>query len=115
MNVRERVADIFRELAGDAAGRLAADRYLADVNSRITAAIAESRKKAAVLAADHVGFHVVDWQAFRFPICSRTRKPNQPLEAPRFMSPLFRIFRLRFTERFHFEKTDCAFARIAHR
>jgi hypothetical protein len=63
MSAREKVSEIFREIAGGAADRLAADRYLADVNSRITAAIAASENESEVLSADHLGFHLVDWQA----------------------------------------------------
>ena len=63
MSTRDKVAGIFRELAGEYADRLAATRFLADVNSRITAAIARSQEEADILAADGIGFHLVDWQA----------------------------------------------------
>jgi len=63
MSASEKVTEIFRELAGDDAERLAATRFLADVNSRITTSIARSQEKADILAADHIGFHLIDWQA----------------------------------------------------
>jgi hypothetical protein len=63
MSAREKVAVIFRELAGEKAERLDASRFLADVNSRITGAIASSRREADILAADRIGFHLVDWQS----------------------------------------------------
>ena len=63
MSAREKVAAIFRELAGEKAERLDASRYLADVNSRITAAIAASQAEGDILAADSIGFHLIDWQA----------------------------------------------------
>ncbi len=63
MSVREKVVEIFGELAPEKADRLAADRYLADVNSRITAAIARSDAESDILSADHLGFHLVDWQS----------------------------------------------------
>jgi hypothetical protein len=63
MSAREKVAAIFRELAGEKAERLDGSRYLADVNSRITTAIASSQEEADVLNADQVGFHLIDWQA----------------------------------------------------
>src|SRR5258708_27849338 len=63
MSARDKVASIFREMAGDKAKRLDASLYLADVNSRITAAIARSEGEADMLTADQIGFHLVDWQA----------------------------------------------------
>jgi hypothetical protein len=63
MTAHEKVIIIFREMAGAKAERLSATHFAADVNSRITAAIAESQEERAVLAADHIGFHLVDWHA----------------------------------------------------
>ena len=63
MSSREKVTAIFRELAGDKSERLDASRYLADVNSRITTALAHGEEEAAILHDDQIGFHLVDWQA----------------------------------------------------
>jgi hypothetical protein len=63
MSAREKVGEIFRELVPDRADRLAGDRYLADVNSRITAAIARTDTESDILSAGHLGFHLVDWQS----------------------------------------------------
>lgn len=63
MSAREKVTEIFRELSGKDADRLATTRFLADVNSRIAGAIARSKGDADIVAADDVGFHLVDWQA----------------------------------------------------
>ena len=64
MSSREKVTAIFRELAGDKSERLDAARYLADVNSRITTALAHGKEEeAAILHDDQIGFHLVDWQA----------------------------------------------------
>lgn len=62
MSARDKVTAIFRELAGEKCERLDAARYLADVNSRITAALA-SEKEEDILHHDQIGFHLVDWQA----------------------------------------------------
>jgi len=64
MSAREKVTAIFRELAGEKAERLDGRRYLADVESRITAALLAGRDEDDdVLQADQIGFHLVDWQA----------------------------------------------------
>ena len=64
MSARDKVTAIFRELAGEKSERLDASRYLADVNSRITAALAEEREdESEILHHDQIGFHLVDWQA----------------------------------------------------
>jgi len=62
MSAHDKVIAIFRELAGEKSERLDATRYLADVNSRITAALA-GEKEEDVLHQDKIGFHLVDWQA----------------------------------------------------
>jgi hypothetical protein len=63
MSAREKVAAIFRELAGKHAERLSGSYYLADVNSRITAALAGEGREEEILRQDGIGFHLVDWQA----------------------------------------------------
>lgn len=64
MSARDKVVAIFRELAGDASERLAGDRYLADVNTRITAALTAGRDEdSIILHNDGIGFHLVDWQS----------------------------------------------------
>jgi hypothetical protein len=64
MSVQEKVSTIFRELAGEKAERLDGRRYLADVNTRITAALLAGKEKGSdVLRTDQIGFHLVDWQA----------------------------------------------------
>ena len=63
-NVSRKVEVIFRELVGDLADRLSGSRYLADVNSRIAAALCgENASEADLLRNDSLGFHVIDWQA----------------------------------------------------
>lgn len=62
MSAHEKVAEIFREIAGNKADRLSATHFPADVNSRITRAIAASNSESDILSADHIGFHLVDWQ-----------------------------------------------------
>ncbi len=62
MSARDKVTAIFRELVGEKCDRLDASRYLADVNSRITAALA-GEKEEEILRDDQIGFHLVDWQA----------------------------------------------------
>jgi hypothetical protein len=64
MDAREKVAAIFRELAGEKSQRLDGTRYLADVNSRITAALAgRTEDETEILNHDQIGFHLIDWQA----------------------------------------------------
>ena len=64
MSARDKVTAIFRELAGEKAARLEATHFLADVNSRITAALSSGKKEEAeILRIDQIGFHLVDWQA----------------------------------------------------
>ncbi|MBI5382170.1 MAG: hypothetical protein HZA31_09755 [Opitutae bacterium] len=64
MSARETVSAIFRELVGAKAERLDAEHYLADVNSRITSALTRKDDgEEAILHADKIGFHLVDWQA----------------------------------------------------
>ena len=62
MSADEKVAAIFRQLAGERAARLAGSHYLDDVSSRITAALAHEGN-GEVLRQDGIGFHLVDWQA----------------------------------------------------
>jgi hypothetical protein len=64
MSVEDKVAAIFRELAGEKSERLDSGRYLADVNSRITAALASGPKEESMMMHhDQIGFHLIDWQA----------------------------------------------------
>ncbi|HEY0862478.1 MAG TPA: hypothetical protein VGD97_00095 [Lacunisphaera sp.] len=64
MSVDEKVAAIFRELAGEKSKRLDGSRYLADVNSRITKALAaRTEDETEILHHDEVGFHLIDWQS----------------------------------------------------
>jgi hypothetical protein len=62
MSAREKVSEIFRELVGGRSTRLAGTEYLADVNSRITAALVGA-KDSEILAHDQIGFHLIDWQS----------------------------------------------------
>ncbi len=64
MNARDRVEEIFRELAGERSKRLDGARYLADVNSRITVALSGGEEdETKILNNDQIGFHLIDWQA----------------------------------------------------
>jgi hypothetical protein len=63
-SVREKVAAIFRELAGDRAGTLAATTLPAGITSTITAAlIAKDAGEAEILHADEIAFHLTDWSS----------------------------------------------------
>ena len=64
MKSDDKTAAIFRELVGDLSERLSGSRYLADVNSRITAALMkEGEDEDVLLHKDKIGFHLIDWQA----------------------------------------------------
>src|SRR4051812_34669733 len=65
MSSDSKVNQIFQELAGkERADRLDPSRYLADVNDRITSALAGiSDDEAITLKRDEMGFHLVDWQS----------------------------------------------------
>jgi hypothetical protein len=63
MSADEKVAAIFRQLAGERAERLSGSHILSDVNSRITAALASEGREEEILRQDSIGFHLVDWQA----------------------------------------------------
>lgn len=72
--VSDKVQTIFRELAGHAADRLSGATHLADVSSRITAALAsaDSFGEEGRQRLDGIGFHTVDWQneaAFIVALC----------------------------------------------
>lgn len=60
----DKIVEIFRELVGDRAEKLDGSHYPADVNDRITSALAEENwgDEGRVLQQDAVGFHLVDWQ-----------------------------------------------------
>lgn len=63
---RDKVIQVFRELAGDRAEKLSATHYPADVNDRITAALTEADELSAteeVIDRGGIGFHLVDWNA----------------------------------------------------
>ncbi len=65
-DVRKKVQDIFRRLAGERAEILSANRYPARINDRITSAILAEKpgtNVADTVALDGVGFHLVDWNA----------------------------------------------------
>ena len=56
---------IFREIVGDKAERLRGDRYLADVNSRITEALAAENpdwSEDELVTKDGIGQNLIDWQ-----------------------------------------------------
>lgn len=61
---RDKVEAIFRELAGDRAANLNAERLPAQITSTITAALAgESGDADAILHADKIAFNLTDWNA----------------------------------------------------
>ena len=61
---RGKVEAIFRELAGDRAATLNAERLPAEITSTITAALAgESGDEDAILHADQIAFNLTDWNA----------------------------------------------------
>ena len=63
-SVREKVAAIFRELAGDRAATLYATRLPAGITSIITAAlVAEAGDDDEILHADQIAFHLTDWSS----------------------------------------------------
>jgi hypothetical protein len=62
----DKVIQIFRELVGARADKLEGSHFPADINSRITHALAgdaESSTDERVLRQDGIGFHLVDWQS----------------------------------------------------
>lgn len=61
---RDKVEAIFRELAGDRAANLNAERLPSQITSTITAALAgESGDADAILHADKIAFNLTDWNA----------------------------------------------------
>jgi len=63
MSAQQKVAEIFKELAGGTARRLDPALFLADVNTRITAACSAQDPDDSLLQYhDQIGFHLVDWQ-----------------------------------------------------
>ncbi|MEI6085004.1 MAG: hypothetical protein WCS70_11970 [Verrucomicrobiota bacterium] len=62
--LREKVAAIFRELAGGRAETLDAARLPAGITSTFTAALAGTDStEAQILHADQIAFHLTDWSA----------------------------------------------------
>jgi len=64
--MESKVIEIFRELVGEKADRLRADRYLADVNSIITAALAAEHPEWSdddLVEKDGIGQNLIDWQS----------------------------------------------------
>jgi hypothetical protein len=60
----DKVAAIFRELAGERAETLSATRLPAGITSTITAALAgPESSEAQILHADDIAFHLTDWSA----------------------------------------------------
>ena len=64
--MRDKVQEIFRELVGEKADRLRSDRYLADVNSIITTALAADNPEWSdddLVEKDGIGKNLIDWQS----------------------------------------------------
>jgi hypothetical protein len=64
--MRDKVQEIFRELVGEKADRLRSDRYLADVNSIITTALAADNPEWSdddLVEKDGIGQNLIDWQS----------------------------------------------------
>lgn len=64
--MNDKVIAIFREIAGERAERLRSDHYLADVNSRITAALAAENPEWSeddLVEKDAIGLNLIDWQS----------------------------------------------------
>lgn len=63
-SVAQKVAVIFRELAGERASAVDGSRFPANVTSTITAAImGDDADEAKILHADEIAFHLTDWSA----------------------------------------------------
>jgi hypothetical protein len=63
MSEPDKVIAIFRELVGERASKLEGSHYPGDVNTRITADLAEDGAgEKELLRKDSIGFHLVDWQ-----------------------------------------------------
>lgn len=63
-SVREKVATIFRELAGERASALDAASFPARIASTIAAALAaEGTGGNEILHADEIAFHLTDWSS----------------------------------------------------
>jgi hypothetical protein len=62
----DKVMQIFRELVGERASKLNGSHFPADINSRITQALAGGEDAASderISRNDGIGFHLVDWQS----------------------------------------------------
>ena len=65
-DVKAKVQSLFRRMAGERAAILSGDRYPAEINDRITAAISEGELGSNIndpVKLDGIGFHLVDWNA----------------------------------------------------
>jgi hypothetical protein len=63
-SVGDKVAAIFRELAGERAGTLEATRLPTNITSNITAALAEDDcTSEKLLRVDEIAFHLTDWSS----------------------------------------------------
>ncbi|MEP0848301.1 MAG: hypothetical protein HRF50_15945 [Phycisphaerae bacterium] len=58
--VQAKVLDIFRELAGDRARRLAGDRHDSEINDKVAEAMAS---ECDAKVASDIGFHLTDWNS----------------------------------------------------
>jgi len=62
MSVRDKVAEIFKELAGERAARLQGTRFLSDSAERVAKALGETRPDGQP-GLDGIAFHLLDWQS----------------------------------------------------
>ena len=62
---KDKVLEIFRELVGDKADKLSASHFPADINDRITSALAKENPEwtdEEIVKNDQIGMNLVDWQ-----------------------------------------------------
>ena len=63
-SLTEKVATIFREMAGERVAALNGSRFPANITSTITAAlIGDDMDEAKLLRMDEIAFHLTDWNA----------------------------------------------------
>jgi len=63
-SVEQKVATIFREMAGERAAALNSARFPANITSTITTAlISDDADEAEILRTDEIAFHLTDWSA----------------------------------------------------
>jgi hypothetical protein len=60
-SVREKVEQIFRELAGDRAKNFNPSIFPAGITSTITAALCDEDSDEQILKKDQIAFHLTDW------------------------------------------------------